>query len=124
MSWTEGKLNYTWGRSGATIAPDINSGHGRGFSSAIHILDLIDFDPDCGDQDQMRDWAVAAEDYLKAFRLINEWVDAAVKDIPCAWKEYKEDCPEVFEKLKEDDEEEEPDWDSELPESYRQAVNA
>ncbi len=99
---------YQWGRSGATVAPDLG-GMNRYFNRTLDLEDLIGFDPEETDPDQVHDWAKQAKAYYDAFKRINECVKGNVKYIPTAWGEYKSECPEVFEALNQDDEDEDLD---------------
>lgn len=110
---------YTWGRGGATFAPDV-PGMGRNYSR--HALDLENqFDfyyleklSDTEEAEQLKEWCSDAKRWLDALKFINETVKSAVACIPEAWADFKEANPDLFETEQNETEDDEPE--------YKQAV--
>jgi hypothetical protein len=103
--WLDFKI-YSYGRMGATFAPDgfSSSSYGHGFNPTLDPDKIVDTwrmpEPETEDYDS-EDWAYAyrtAKDHLAAFKLINERVrSAAAMDMAEWWAETKEACELTYE---------------------------
>lgn len=98
---------YTWGRSGATVAPAMICK--RAYSRDLDPMDLIEsyyLEDPMEEEFIQTEWVAAYQDlknYLKAFQIINKAVKGFCEGIPEWWKETKEANGYTFG----DDEEEE-----------------
>lgn len=97
---------FSWGRSGATIAPDNFSfyGNGRHFNRTLDLGKIVDFsyyEEHEEEQSPAGDWWTeaykTAKDHLAAFNLINDRVAAgAGTDLAEWWEETKAACELTF----------------------------
>lgn len=96
---------YSWGRSGATFAPDIEH-MGRYFNSkALDLNDKLGIDDESEDVDEIKSWIESAKEYHEALKYINETIRSCVSGIDESWNEFKEANPELFEKEEDEIEE-------------------
>jgi hypothetical protein len=106
---------YSYGRGGATFAPDgfSNCGNGHHFNNTLDPDKIVDTwrmpDPMLEGED-FGEWTEAyktAKDHLAAFKLINERVRAAAAmDMAQWWEETKEGCELTYGDEDEDEDQE------------------
>lgn len=97
---------YQHGRSGATFYPEIDGLNTRSYGYKIDLGYYLDCDPDEEDPDQVKEWCQTAKEYYEAFQHINKTIRENVNCVADEWKIYKEEYPDRFKDLEDEDENE------------------